>query len=111
MVVEHRTLTIKVDMNALKGDELGALVSHASDPIAAMIDPPHVGDLVETIDEEGDRCVAMIIAIHGDFLRLRMDWSTWRSAVHFEPTSHAHPGTSFRMDSFEAAFQNWEPPQ
>lgn len=75
--------TFNVDMNALRGDEIGAVLSHATCPIEAQIFPPLIGDVVIVRDEEGDRWEATVTAVDGDWLGVEIDWDSILPAAPF----------------------------
>jgi len=81
----------QIDANAVHGEEVGTLLAHSLDPIAAQLDPPVVGDCVLAIDEEQNRCVAMVQEIDGNWVNLRLDWDLWMPGLEYEETYAARP--------------------
>lgn len=66
-----------VDMNALKGDQIGTLLTLASDPIQAQVFPPSPGDVVLVRDDEDDLYEARVDIVDGIWLGLTIDWSAY----------------------------------
>ncbi len=83
-MARSKPLAFWIDMNAVHDDTVGALLTHALDPIAAQLDPPHRGDLVLTVDEEENRCVATVVDVNGLWIGLRLDWDTWMPGLDLE---------------------------
>lgn len=69
-------LTFQVDMNSLRGDQLGTLLSHATDPFIASLYPPAVDDEVLVEDEDGVRYRGIVDEISGSWLGLRIVWES-----------------------------------
>ena len=67
----------QIDMNSVRDDEVGSLLSHADDPLRAQMFRPSVGDSVVAVDEEGNQCIAVVAETAGDWLRLKLDWDLW----------------------------------
>ena len=83
-----------VDMNALRGDKVGTLLTHAtSDRVLAQLFPPAVGDTVMVVDDEGDRYLADVYRIDGLWLGLTIRWDTFVPAV----TAPAYGTTSYSV--------------
>jgi hypothetical protein len=70
-----------VDMNALRDDRVGTLLTHASDPIRAQLFPPSVGDIVMVVDDEGDLYAAEVDVMDGIWLGVTIRWETLTPAV------------------------------
>ncbi len=65
-----------IDMNAVRGDTVGALLTHTTDPVRAQLSPPVPGDLVEVVEHEGDWFLATVVAVDGIWVGLRIHWDT-----------------------------------
>ena len=70
-----------IDMNSVRGDEVGALLRHATDPIRAQINRPQVGQLVLTTDEERNQCMAVVQRVTDRWVGLRLDWDSWMPSI------------------------------
>lgn len=62
-----------VDLNALRGSRL---VTYLSSQRNWVWPPLRAGDLVEVIEEEGDRYAARVVASDGNHLELELDFRT-----------------------------------
>lgn len=74
--VVKRNHVFSVDMNAVRGDSVGALLTHTADPISAQLFPPVPGDVVEVVEHEGDRFLATVDVVDGIWVGLTIDWDT-----------------------------------
>lgn len=93
--------TFKVDMNALRGDEIGTVLSHATSPLEAQMSPPPVGATVIVRDEVGDRWYAEVSAVDGAWLAVTIDWDSFMQAspIMDEPSVPARAFRAWIQDS------------
>lgn len=80
------TLVFRIDMNSVRGDQVGALLTHATDPALAQMHRPEIGDFVLALDDEGNQCGAYVRQVAGQWVGLRLDWDMWMPGLQFEPT-------------------------
>jgi hypothetical protein len=70
-------VTFFVDLNTVRdGNRIATLLTHATS-VAFVI--PNPGDRVDTVDEEGYRCEALVEAVTDRQIALRMDWGSRRT--------------------------------
>lgn len=67
--------TFHVDMNSLRGNQVGTLFKHATNSLSAVMFPPTPGDLVDVIDEDGIRYQAVVNETTDKWLGLTILWS------------------------------------
>jgi hypothetical protein len=80
----------QIDLNSVRGDQVGALLTFAADPVAAQIYSPSVGDLVQVVDpEEGDLYEARVDVIDGIWLGVTIRWDTQIPSVKVKPFGHS----------------------
>ncbi len=82
-------------MNSVRGNEVGAPLAHATDPILAQLTPPRVGDLVMTIDEEGNRCGAYVKKATDKWVRLELNPALWVPGLDYRETSSPAPTVQY----------------
>lgn len=71
----HSVPLFRIDMNSVKGNWVGTLVSHHAN--SAGQTPPAIGDLVAVIDEEENQCGAKVVDRFNDWIGLELLWDTW----------------------------------
>lgn len=79
------------DLNAVKDDHVGTLLTHATDPIHAQIFPPSVGEQVLMKDEEDDLYLATVDRIEGTWIGVTVSWDEWISPIDVEEFRFAGP--------------------
>jgi hypothetical protein len=95
------TLIFKIDMNSVRGNEVGTLLTHAIDPALAQMERPEVGDFVLALDDEGNQCGAYVRQVSGKWLGLRLDWDMWMPGLQFEPTVSPSLPSTFSPPSIQ----------
>jgi hypothetical protein len=93
-----------VDMNALRGNRVGTLLTLAADPVGAEMFPPSPGDIVLVRDDEGDLYDARVDALDGIWLGVTIDWASRVPNSAVEPVGQAefHITKSYDLDLTEA---------
>ncbi len=71
----------RVDMNALRGDQVGTLLTLAADPVGAQLFPPAPGDVVLAVDEDGDLYHARVDIVDGIWVGVTIDWASRTSST------------------------------
>jgi hypothetical protein len=61
-------------MNALRGDQVGTLLTLSADPIGTQLFPPSPGDVVLVRNDEGDLYNAHVDVVDGIWLGVTIDW-------------------------------------
>ena len=69
-------LTFRVDMNSLRGDQIGTLLTLATDPLAALMFRPVAGDIVKVKDEEGDVYDATVDTVDDIWMGVTINWDS-----------------------------------
>lgn len=65
------TTQVSVDFNTR--DEQGHVPAH----VGTLDQPPVLGDLIDAVDDEGNRCIARIAGIAGSIIALAPEWRTF----------------------------------
>jgi hypothetical protein len=63
-------------MNSLRGDQIGTLLTLATDPLAALMFRPVAGDTVKVKDEEGDIYDATVDTVDDIWMGVTIDWDS-----------------------------------
>ena len=79
-----RTLTMFADFHAVDGSDHVIVPTDAADTEPRFVPTP--GDFVILHDGGDFQCLALVDAIEGDLLDMKVDWSTWRrrDSLHIE---------------------------
>lgn len=79
-----------IDMNAVRADQVGTLLSHAKDPVQAQLVPPQPGDLVLAYDDDEDEYFAFVNMVVDGWVSLTIDWESCVSGTaEFVPVTEA----------------------
>jgi hypothetical protein len=101
MAASRPRLVFFVDMNSARGDKVGSLLTLASDPMAAQLFPPSIGETVEVVDDDGDLYLAVVEEMDGNWLGLSVKWETCIPNIPPEaiPRRHVQAGRENPLDT------------
>lgn len=88
MVSRNAQHVFYVDMNALRGDQVGTLLTLSADPVGAQLFPPSPGDIVRVKDDEGDLFDARVDVLDGIWLGVTIDWASRTPNINVDPFGH-----------------------
>lgn len=68
--------TFYVDMNSLRDDRVGTLLTLARNSVAAQMSPPSAGDFVTVYDDEDEYYLARVEKVEGNWVGVTILWDT-----------------------------------
>jgi len=93
--------TFRADFNSVDGQ--GRVKTMRGHAVSALVGEPAVGEVVWLVDDDENRCQAVIVEATPTILRLEPIWETWTTGLSMAPfrtrvpfiSSHATQAASF----------------